>query len=108
MEIKRKLEMLVVTKRRYVVRQAAPGRQIACAECGAPMLTAEQAANFLGITQRRIFQLIETEAAHYAETDAGAVMICLPSLTAVLDGKTRNNQHKAVIERENEHAKDKN
>ena len=40
------------------------------------------------------FQIIEAGAAHYAETDAGAAMICLTSLTAVLDGKARNNQPK--------------
>ena len=108
MEIKRKFDLLIATKRRYIIRQAPSGRQISCAECGELMLTAEQAANLCGITQRRIFQLIETQAAHYTETEAGAMMICLTSLTAVLDGKTQNNQHKAAIEGENEHAKDKN
>jgi hypothetical protein len=73
MEIKRKFEMSVATNRRYVIRQSKSGRQIPCAECGAPMLTAEQAAVLLGIKQRRIFRIIETGAAHFAETDAGAV-----------------------------------
>jgi len=85
MEIKRKFEMLIATNRRYTIRQSAPARQIACAECGEPMLTTEQAANIFGITQRRIFQIIETEAAHFTETEAGALMICLNSLAAVLD-----------------------
>ena len=49
------------------------------------MLTTGQAAYFFDITQRRIFQIIETEAAHFTETEAGAVMICLNSLAAVLD-----------------------
>lgn len=97
MEIKRKFDLLIATKRRYIIRQAPSGQQIPCASCGATMLTAEQAANLYGITQRRIFQLIEAGAAHYTETQAGAVMICLTSLTAILDGKTRNNQHKAAI-----------
>ena len=86
MEIKRSFEMLVATNRRYIIRQSAPGRQIACAECGEPMLTAEQAANIFGIKQRRIFQIIETEAAHFTEIEAGAVMICMTSLAEVLDG----------------------
>lgn len=85
MEFKRKFEMLVATHRRYTVRQSTPDRQIACAECGEPMLTAEQAAGFFGIKQRRIFQIIATEAAHFTETEAGAVMICLSSLAIVLD-----------------------
>jgi hypothetical protein len=56
------------------------------------MLPTEQAANIFGIKQRRIFQIIETEAAHFTEIEAGAVMICLPSLAAVLDGEARENQ----------------
>ena len=85
MEIKRKIEMIIATNRRYVIRQSAPHTSIACAECNEPMLTAEQSANFFGITQRRVFRIIEAEAAHYAETDAGAVMICLNSLATFLE-----------------------
>ena len=86
MEIKRKFEMLVVTNRRYTIRQSASGRQIACAECGEPMLTAEQSANMFSITQRRIFQIVETEAVHFTEIEAGAAMICITSLKEILDG----------------------
>jgi len=50
------------------------------------MLTTEQVANIFGIKQRRIFQIIETEAAHFTEIEAGAVMICMTSLAEVLDG----------------------
>ena len=89
MEIKRKFEMLVATNRRYTIRQSTPGRQIACAKCGEPMLTTEQAANIFDIKQRRIFQIIETEAAHFTETEAGAVMICMTSLAEVLDGEQK-------------------
>jgi len=86
MEIKRKFEMLIATNRRYIIRQPASSKQIACAECGEPMLKVEQAAALFGIKQRRIFQIIETEAAHFTEIEAGAVMICLTSLAEVLDG----------------------
>ncbi len=85
MEIKRKFEMLVATNRRYTIRQSPSVRQIACLECGEPMLTIEQAAGLLGIRQRQIFQIIEADAAHFTETEAGALMICLNSLAAVLD-----------------------
>ncbi len=50
------------------------------------MLTTGQAADFFDIKQSRIFQIIETEAAHFTETEAGAVMICLTSLAEVLGG----------------------
>jgi len=87
MEIKRKFEMLVATNRRYIIRQFASGRQIACAECGEPMLTTEQVAGLLGINQRRIFEIIETGAVHFTEIEAGAVMICMTSLAKVLGGE---------------------
>ncbi len=92
MEIKRKFEMLVATNRRYIIRQSPSGRQLACAECGEPMLRVEQAAGLFDIKQRRIFQIIETETAHFTETAAGAAMICLSSLAAALDGESRENQ----------------
>ena len=89
MEIKRKFEILVATNRRYVIRQsAAADRQTACAECGAPVVTVEQAAKILGITQRRIFQIVETGAAHYAESESGRAAICLTSLTTNINNKT--------------------
>ena len=89
MEIKRKFDFLISTNRRYIIRQSAPVKQITCAECGEPMLTTEQAAKIFGIKQRRIFQIIETETAHFNETKAGAVMICILSLKETLsDGKT--------------------
>ena len=85
MEIKRNFEKLVVTKRRFVIRQMPSGKQTACAECGEPMLKIGQAAVLLGIKQSRIFQIIETGVAHFTEAEAGALMICLNSLSAVLD-----------------------
>ena len=89
MEIKRKFEMLVATNRRYIVHQSTPGKQIACAECGEPMLTTEQAAGLFDIKQRRIFQIIENEAAHFTENATGVVMICMTSLAEVLDGEQK-------------------
>lgn len=86
MEIKRKIKVLVATNRRYIIRQSKSDSSIACAKCGEPMLTTEQAAKIFGITQRRVFQLIETEAVHFNEVEAGAVMICITSLNEVLDG----------------------
>lgn len=85
MEIKRKFEMLVATKRRYVIHQTPSGEQTVCAECGEPMLRIGQAAILFGIKQSRIFQIVETGVAHYTEAKAGALMICLNSLATVLD-----------------------
>ena len=88
MEIKRNFEKLTVTKRRYVISQTPSVKEITCAKCGSPVLTIAQAAVLLGIKQSRIFQIIEREAAHFAEAEAGALLICLTSLSAVLDCKS--------------------
>ncbi len=85
MEIKRNFEELVVTKRRFVIRQMPAVKQTVCAKCGESMLAIAQAAIFFGIKQSRIFQIVETGAAHFNEAEAGALMICLNSLAAVLD-----------------------
>jgi predicted XRE-type DNA-binding protein len=87
MEIKQKLEMSIVNSRRFVIRQQKSAEQVSCAECGSAMLKTEQAAVLFGINQRRIFQFIETGAAHFAETATGAMMICLSSLDASVGGK---------------------
>lgn len=88
MEIKRRYEKLSITKRRFVIRQTPSVKQTTCAECGEPMLTIAQAAVLLGIKQSRIFQIIEQEATHFTDVEAGALMICLTSLSAVLDCKS--------------------
>ncbi len=87
MKIKRKIEILVATNQKYVIRKSSSVRQIACAKCGEPMLTTEQAAGMFDITQRRIFQIIEIEAAHFTEIESGAVMICITSLAELLNGE---------------------
>ncbi|HMS42560.1 MAG TPA: hypothetical protein PKE69_20190 [Pyrinomonadaceae bacterium] len=85
MEIKQKFEMLVATSEKYIIRKSSSHKKITCAKCGERMLTAEQTAVFFGIKQRRIFQIIELGAAHFAEYESGALMICINSLATVLD-----------------------
>ena len=87
MEIKRKLELQIVTDRRFVIRQSSPGEPKFCKECNESMLTAEQSAKFFNISQRRIFQFIETDLVHCFETDANEVMICVRSLSEIINGE---------------------
>ena len=84
MEIKRNFEKLTVTKRRFVIHQT-PSEQTTCAECGEPMLPIAQAAVLFRLKQSRIFQIVETGAAHFTEAEGGTLMICLNSLAAVLE-----------------------
>ncbi len=85
MKIKRKIEMLVATNEIYVIRKTSTHKPTVCTECGEPMLAIAQAAVLFNIKQSRIFQIVETGAAHFTEIEAGALMICLTSLAAVLD-----------------------
>lgn len=80
MEIKRKVEKLTAKKRQYVIRQSPNIKQSNCGKCGKPNLTTEQAAVFFGVSQRRIFQIIETKAVHFSEIESSSAMICLTSL----------------------------
>ena len=44
------------------------------------MMTVEQAAVALSVTQRAIFRLIEQDLVHFAETAKGELLICMDSL----------------------------
>jgi hypothetical protein len=54
-------------------------KQTVCAKCGSIALLIAQAAIFFGIKQSRIFQIVETGAAHFTELEVGALLICLNS-----------------------------
>lgn len=87
MKVKRRFEVSIDTTRRFIIRQSAPGSEIACTECGESMLQVEQVAAFFNIRQRHIFQIVESGAAHFTETEAGAALICIPSLGRALEGE---------------------
>lgn len=82
MKSKRTTEIFVEMNRRFIVRQPASSERILCPECGELMLAAEHIADVFGITRRNVYRLIETSAAHFVETAAGAIFICPPSLEA--------------------------
>ena len=88
MEIKRKIGILIQTRRKFVIRQSPEGERVACAECGETMLSAEQTAALLTVSQRRIFQLVELGAGHFTETDAGALLVCPNSFAEIFSNQT--------------------
>lgn len=92
MEIKRKVEIFFETRRQFVIHQPETIEQIFCLECGEPMLAAEQAAEFFGTTRRQIYRYIETGGPHFLEAAAGAVMICIFSLAAIIDAAANQNK----------------
>lgn len=83
-EIKRRTEILIETTRQIVVRDSGSSERFTCPQCGETMLAAEHAALVFGSRRRAAYQFIERQNAHFVETEAGAVMLCLPSLTAIL------------------------
>lgn len=84
MEIKRTTEISVEKTRRFVIRQPETNETMSCPTCGESMLTAEAAAALFGVKCRRVYQIIETGAAHFVETEAGALFVCPPSLDAAI------------------------
>lgn len=85
MEIKRTVKILIETRRRFVFDSPDAAARF-CPVCGELMFGAEQAARFFQVNSRCVYQFIETDAAHFAETETGAALICLASLENALQG----------------------
>jgi hypothetical protein len=84
MEIKRSIEIAVEKTRRFVIRQPETDAMILCPKCNEPMLAAEASAVLFQINCRRVYQLVEAGAAHFVETETGALLVCPPSLDAAI------------------------
>lgn len=84
MEIKRTTEIFVETKRRFIVHQPENAEPVFCLACDRQMLAAEHAAAVFQINCRAVYRLIEAGAAHFAETAAGAALVCPAWLESVL------------------------
>jgi len=61
-----------------------------CETCDSnqPMLTVTEAAQFVGISSRAIFQLIEVGQLHFRETGTGLLVVCFNSLSAEMEKTT--------------------
>ena len=76
---------ITIEKRRILlVRNAGSDFYENCPACGSltEMLAAERAADFLNLTEREIFRLVEAGVLHFLETAGGRLFICAQSLTA--------------------------
>ena len=76
MEIKRTTEIFVETKRRFVVSQPEHAERILCPHCAAQMIEAETAASLLAVSRRSVYRRVENGEAHFAETEAGILLVC--------------------------------
>jgi hypothetical protein len=79
---KRRLEIVVETERRVTLRRFGPLPVARCEQCSGPMVFAEQAVAATGLSSRALHRLVETGEVHFAETPAGALLICPNSFTS--------------------------
>lgn len=84
MEIKRTTEIVVEKTRRFVIRQRETDDTLLCSACGEPMLAAEICAVLFRVKCRLIYQLVEANAAHFTETETGAMFVCPQSIEAAI------------------------
>ena len=76
----RRLEIVVVTTRRFTLRRPVWAPAAGCAQCSGPLISAEVAVAVTGLSSRAIDRLVEAGEVHFSETPAGALHICLNSL----------------------------
>lgn len=79
MKRKRRLEIVVETERRFKIREIDRRSTALCEQCSAPLILAEAAVAATGLSSRAIHRLVENGELHFAETPAGALLICLDS-----------------------------
>lgn len=72
----------VETERTLIFRNRSGARRDWCAECGkqVQMASIDLAASVNLMSERGIYQLIESGAIHFAEDSDGRVLVCLDSL----------------------------
>ena len=97
MEIKRTTDIFIETSRQFTIRQSETAEQAFCTRCElpAPMLAVEQAADYFRLSRRRVYRIVERQTVHFAETETGAVLICLESLAAILETGAKQLTEKA-------------
>ena len=78
----KKLFLLHERRETWRLRISSPKQQGRCGQCGKEVewLPAAAAALVLGITEREIFRLAERGSIHFAESEAGSMLVCIGSL----------------------------
>jgi len=79
----RRIEILVETRRRLVVRRVSEGQRSWCDLCLAEvqMITPDEAAALMNVSSRSIYQSIEAGSLHFTD-EPGGLRICEQSLPA--------------------------
>ena len=81
-DTKRRIEITVERQRILLVKRRNPSAPISCEVCaGRPqMLTLDEAARLLGMSERAIFRRVEARQVHFTETAEGRLYVCGSSL----------------------------
>ena len=82
MKRKRRLQLVVETRRRLTLGGSGREYAVPCGQCSAPLVFAEEAVAATGLSSRTIHRLVEAGEVHFAETPAGALLVCLDSLVS--------------------------
>jgi len=73
---KRRVEIVVETRRVVTIRRPVPSPAPPCGVCSGPLVPAEVAVTVTSLSSRAIHRLVEAGEVHFAETPAGALLIC--------------------------------
>ena len=80
----KKKTITIETHEVLVIRRPKKQASGWCDKCAAivELLTADQAAQMKGVSVRVIFRQIELDQFHFWESEAGGILLCLPSVLA--------------------------
>ena len=80
--MKRTIEINIETRRAWLLRPRLEQTFSFCITCKdqVRMLSADEAAIMARVSTRVIYQWIEADEIHFAETDDGLILICINSL----------------------------
>ena len=90
MKRKRRVEIVVETRRRVTLAKSGPAPL--CEMCSGPLLPAEVAVAVTGLSSRAIHRLVEAGGVHFAETPAGALLVCPNSVRSNSERKINHDQ----------------
>jgi hypothetical protein len=79
---KKKTEIIVERDQVLVIRHPGPRAPQWCASCGeqAQMVSVDEAAAITRLTERTIYQQVESGQIHFSETTDGSLLVCLNAL----------------------------
>ena len=79
---RKRLEIVVETTRRVTLRRPGAEPAARCGQCSELLVPTEAAVAVTGLSSRAIHRLVEAGEVHFAETPAGALLVCPNSFGA--------------------------